>query len=222
MNILLDMDGVLCNFVRGCCKVLNKDEQKVFQNWPINQYDVEPVFDVTTEHLWTSINSGGKDFWANLEEYSWSKELYRECQKHGEVYFLTSPSNDPQSLVGKLEWIQKFTGNPTPRNYLMGSPKFLCATPNNILIDDSDKNCDNFKSANGTAILFPQVWNRSHLYKNASMEQTLWKLEKLVSTPKIAFMTEGNNKRGGTGLAPTTPKQEIKPPAQKPPKILKD
>lgn len=180
MNILLDMDGVLCNFVGGCCKVLNKNEQKVLQDWPINQYDVEPVFGVTTEQLWTAINSGGKDFWANLEEYSWAKELYKECQNYGNVYFLTSPSIDPQSLAGKLEWIQKFTGNPSPRNYLMGSPKFLCAKLDNVLIDDSDENCDKFKSANGTAILFPQIWNRFHLYKNASMEHTLRKLEMVV------------------------------------------
>jgi len=197
VNILLDMDGVLCNFVRECCKILNIDEQKVLQNWPVNQYDVEPVFGVTTEELWGAINAKGKDFWANLEEYNWSKQLYNECQKYGDVYFLTIPSNDPQSLVGKVEWIKKFTGNPLAKNYLIGSPKFLCAKPDNVLIDDSDKNCDGFITAKGTAILFPQPWNKLHLYKNAAMEYTLRRLEKIVDMQQTPSLADGKIKIGG-------------------------
>lgn len=34
--------------------------------------------------------------------------------------------------------------------------------PNQILIDDRDKNVDHFIAAGGNAILFPQVWNSNH------------------------------------------------------------
>lgn len=173
MNILLDMDGVMCNFIGGCCKLFNVDEEKALKEWPRNQYDVEPILKTTTKELWKKVDREGKDFWARLNEYSWSKTLYSECLTRGDVYFITAPSNDPQSLAGKLEWMKKFTHNSSFRNYLVGSPKFLCANAKNILIDDNCRNCNSFSKASGYSILFPQPWNSAHMFKEDRLDYVL-------------------------------------------------
>lgn len=179
MNVLLDMDGVLCNFVKGCCRLFGLDEQKTLSKWAPNEYRVDSVFGITEEQLWEKINDEKDRFWATLDEYEWSRKLYEECQKFGNVYFLTAPSTLSASLAGKAEWMQKFTGNSKFRDYLVGSPKFLCAKEDNVLIDDSDKNCDSFRDAGGRTVLFPQPWNTLHGYKGSKIEHVISEMNKL-------------------------------------------
>ena len=48
------------------------------------------------------------------------------------------------------------------RDFLIGPPKWICARPDQLLIDDNDTNIDNFRDRGGHGILFPQPWNRNH------------------------------------------------------------
>ena len=179
MNILLDMDGVLANFVRGCCRACGRDDSKIIETWPPEEWNLDVVLKMPIEELWKYVNEGGSNFWATLDEYEWAKELYVECKKRADVYFLTAPSTHPLSLAGQLEWIYKFTGDSSHKNYLMGSPKFLCAKPDNVLIDDSDKNCNNFIKAGGKAILVPQPWNKQYSFKGPKVQYVMDQFDNL-------------------------------------------
>ena len=167
MAILLDMDGVLCDFVKSACVAFNFDPDDVYRNWKPGVYDVAEVFGINNaggwdgqEKLWATIDARGEYFWATLPEYRWSRELYDECSKFDDIYFLTSPTRNPSCASGKLKWIQAFMGNKAASNFLIGPAKHLCARQDNVLIDDYEYNVDKFRDAGGKAILFPQPWNR--------------------------------------------------------------
>ena len=48
------------------------------------------------------------------------------------------------------------------RQFLIGPSKHLCANPETLLIDDSDKNVDSFRKCGGQAVLVPRPWNSLH------------------------------------------------------------
>jgi len=190
MNILLDMDGVLSQFVEASCRFFGTTEEELIKKWPKNEYDTDKVLNVSNAEFWEKINGAGQKFWSEMPEYPWAKTLYEGCKKYGDVYFLTSPSDQPCSPAGKLEWIHRFTGNNKARNFLIGPPKFLCANMDHVLIDDSDKNCNAFAMAGGRTILFPQPWNCNYAEKD-KLGYTFGKLEEIGNEPRplIAFPT---------------------------------
>jgi 5'(3')-deoxyribonucleotidase len=154
MKICLDMDGVLVDFVGGAATLIGYDPSVV------NTWDYYPLIGKTENEFWRAIDAAGSDFWATLPIYPWALDLYRECKAIAPTIFLTSPSQCPSSMHGKLRWMQDNFGRQF-RDYLVGPKKEFCATPDTILIDDSDANCKKFQAAGGRPILFPRPWNEN-------------------------------------------------------------
>jgi len=75
------------------------------------------------------------------------------------VVILSSPSDLPACVEGKVEWLHRFTRNPRYKDFMLGRRKYLCAAPGRILVDDSQHNIDAFRKAGGEGIVFPQPWN---------------------------------------------------------------
>jgi len=162
-NILLDMDGVLVDFVGSAIRACGMSVEECYANWVPGEYDVIKALHVEERSFWSTIESKGEEFWANLSPYPWSRKLYDGCSELGNVFFLTKPTLDPRCASGKIKWMQAFLGGRLEaRNYLMGPPKHLCAKPGNVLVDDCEPNVDSFVAAGGRAVLFPQVWNRKY------------------------------------------------------------
>lgn len=155
-NILLDMDGVLCNFVKKASETLGHDYDHIIRHWPPGEYSITNVIGITEDFLWKSIASYGSKWWEEIEEFPWSRWLWQECQNIGETFILTQPTNNPSSLSGKLTWMKNFTGDQRFRRYMIGPQKQLCANSDNFLIDDSEKNVSKFGK---NAILFPMIHN---------------------------------------------------------------
>lgn len=171
------MDGVLSDWVGETCKIFGKIASDYDNKWIQGNPQIEKTLGISTSSLWDAINSRGSLFWENLPELPWARELYSECCKRAETFFLTSPSHDPPSLDGKLRWICKFTGDTKFRNYLIGSPKFLCASKNTVLIDDTDIKIEDFRKNGGSGVLFPQPWNKNSLFRRERMLFTLHALD---------------------------------------------
>lgn len=160
--ILLDVDGVLSEWIAACCKLMDKDYAEVLRDWPAGTFYMENVLDMDTKEYWDIIDQAGEDYWATLPLTSWASTFYAKCIELAPTFFLTSPSRSPSSMSGKLRWIHDFTGKTQFTNFLVGRPKFLCANCSNILVDDADHNVNEFISAGGKAILFPRHWNSRH------------------------------------------------------------
>lgn len=179
-NILLDIDGVLAEWIVNCCHLFNADPNEIMSKWKPGKRDLEHALGITSKELWEKVDKAGEDYWANLPETPWARKLYDECNKLGDVYFITKPSYDPRSLSGKLIWITKFTKNNKFDKYLIGKPKQLCSQKGNILIDDNDINVKDFRKCNGTAILFPRIWNEHYnMYKYWKNDVYLFVLDEL-------------------------------------------
>lgn len=166
-QILLDMDGVLADFLSGAIEALNRDFNRTIT---IERYALEfgqwgtyDYYGITQEQFWGSIHST-PNFWYNLKPMPWSKSVYNMLSSFGDITILTTPSLDPSCAMQKLQWLDNYF-NIKSDAVLMGARKYLLAG-NGILIDDYHKNVDSFKEAGGDAILIPSNWNTLDLTFN--------------------------------------------------------
>lgn len=159
ISLYIDLDGVLCNFVKGCFDLF--EEEFIPERWPDGEWEIGKVLGISKNHFWRIIDGGGHDFWANLEPLPWFDELVQLSNSiDPNFHLLTSPSRNPNCSKGKMIWIQKHFGWDF-RRFILASAKSKhhCSGPNRILIDDKPSNIEDWIAAGGTGILFPTVWN---------------------------------------------------------------
>lgn len=154
IHIFLDMDGVLSDFVGGCEKEFDCDLSDI-DNWGFWS-----KIGISKHEFWNRIQQN-KRFWFDLEPYSWARDLVNFCMEltKGDVTIVTSPDMSAHTYGQKAGWVMKFFPG-LARKLFVGPQKHLLAQEGRILIDDSNKNIDDFKKAGGHTILFPQKWNR--------------------------------------------------------------
>ncbi len=151
--ILLDMDGVIVNFIDGIIKSLGLSINH--DDWL--EWDYHERLGISKSAFWRATNE--KDWWLNLEPYPWASELVSLLRRDYDLVYCTSPSLDSSCPSQKIDWLRKhkFMGN--TNSYQIGPMKCLNARSGAILIDDYDVNVDNYRVAGGRAITFPQAWN---------------------------------------------------------------
>lgn len=156
-RVLLDMDGVLVNFVEGIRTALGKP-------WPytnleaMGEWGLDKLWGITPAEFWAPCDSA--DFWAELDWMPDGEEILRVVEEFAgeEVYLLTSPSLSPESYRGKAQWVASHMPKYRSR-LLMGACKHLLAQPEHLLVDDADHNATAFKAAGGRSVLVPRPWN---------------------------------------------------------------
>ena len=151
--VLLDMDGVLCDFVKSALTRHGRMDK-----YPVEQWDMAAELGITDAEFWNPLV--GHEFWCGIDPYEWCFDLVDIVQSasNGNVTLATSPCSDPFSASGKVAWIQKHLKH-LARKFLIGPEKHRMAKSGVVLIDDSDSNCAKFSEAGGRSILFPQPWN---------------------------------------------------------------
>jgi 5'(3')-deoxyribonucleotidase len=161
-RILLDMDGVLVDFLGGACQLHGKTYDG-HPHDPAGQteqkpWNIEPLFEMTAPELW---NPMGRDFWFDLEPLPWCHEVVATLTaKFGEdnICLLTSPIRTDGCIDGKMDWIRKHLPQ-FRRQFLVGPAKQFAASPRHCLVDDHTKNVEAFKDAGGHTFLFPAPYN---------------------------------------------------------------
>lgn len=134
-EIFCDMDGVIVDFENGYKKLTGRDLNGQFFN---------------DSEFWDPINNAGKSFWVNLEWSSDGQYLW-DFIKGYEPKLLSAPSRDPDSVVGKHEWVEKeLPGVPLLLRYAKYKKDF--AGPHNILIDDRLDNIQGWIGSGGIGI----------------------------------------------------------------------
>jgi 5'(3')-deoxyribonucleotidase len=189
-RILLDLDGVLADFVGGVCRLWDISYAELVANWG-DDYDICVPLGITTDELWRRIDAAGESFWAELEPYPWAYDLFAACCELAPTTILTSPSWHPSSLAGKLKWMNRHLSEADVfRRYLIGPTKEACAHRNAILIDDRPENCDTFKRHGGHAVLFPAPWN-DHRGCVDPLRHTLMATTEFITRQRFASMMRG-------------------------------
>lgn len=157
-TLYLDVDGVLANFVGGFLKLIERED------YTVEKFGFYEDLGMTTYTFWQIIDEQGEKFWRNLKPYPWKDQLLKEVRafkrKGNEVFICTSPSRHPSSWSGKKFWLDM---------HAPGLPIFMCnakhklAKEGALLVDDHDKNCEDFEEGGGRSLLFPQTWNGNRL-----------------------------------------------------------
>lgn len=160
-NIFLDMDGVSCDLVQHMFHKLGINYESVIEKWIIDypkNYNIHEVIERDKDEIWRVTEK--KEFWETMPKYEWFDELYYFCKSKCDTVFISAPTNNPECISGKLSWILNI--NNSCKDYVFTHRKELFANSNSLLIDDSDKNIDDFKKCGGYGVLFPQPWNSNH------------------------------------------------------------
>lgn len=164
MEILLDMDGVLSDFLSSALRIHNEKyrKEKSVEDY-VREYGrsgINEYYGISIEEFWKTIE-GDPIFWKNLDPFPWAVELYERLLAWGNVTIVTSPSNDFECAKQKQIWAYSLFGI-KPSEMFVGSRKRLLAG-NGILIDDYEKNVVSFRKNGGNAILVPSNWNTPSL-----------------------------------------------------------
>ncbi len=161
MEILLDCDGVLADFITPLLGRLNAATGKNLSmaDYSANKtWHVDKVYGITDEEFWR-IAEEGDNLWNSLLPYPWAHELFDFCNSLGRVTICTSPSNNPICALQKTQWLFDHFGL-TPESIMLGRRKELMANPGTTLIDDSPTNIKKFQAAGGIGVLVPSEWNK--------------------------------------------------------------
>ena len=132
-KIFCDMDGVLSDFDTHA-KAKDKFDEKGQLKWDELDYD----------------------WWSTMPAYKGAKEFDAELQKLGRTRKLSAPILNVGCFRGKAEWIKNFRGSSYGLLDLIlarAEDKNLLARPNHILVDDRQKNIDQWVEAGGIGIL---------------------------------------------------------------------
>ncbi len=169
-RIFLDLDDVLNDFTREALQYVTGAKEFFFD--PAWGYDIVKAAnsilnaighgdgkEITVEEFWDEIT---RDFWANIKPTEWCQEIINTCVKavgKENVCILTSPTQDPDCLAGKMEWMQRELPSWLQRQFLVGPCKQFCARPGSLLIDDCEENVKKFREHGGKGWEFPRPWN---------------------------------------------------------------
>lgn len=162
MKVLLDMDGVVVDFVSAAILEHGLNPVRFVNDWPKGEWDVAKVINLPPKQFWEKIDAN-PTFWDELQPYPWMEALTHLVHNNSRSWaFCTTPSRHHHSSAGKVRWIQNYFGKTFRDYYLCGASKAQLATPDTLLIDDSDVNVGEFLLAGGKAVLWPAVWNQSN------------------------------------------------------------
>jgi len=161
-RILLDLDGVLVDFLGGACRLHNKTYDG-HPHDPKNQvsqkpWEIEPIFGMTAPALWEPM---GRDYWRNLKPLDHCHKVVEILSRkfgEGNICLLTSPIRTDGCIDGKMDWIREHLPQ-FRRRFLVGPAKQFCASPRHCLVDDRTFNIEGFKGVGGHGFLFPAPWN---------------------------------------------------------------
>jgi 5'(3')-deoxyribonucleotidase len=157
-HILLDLDGVVANFLDPALKLWGFDPA----NYPANEFEIATVLGISLSDFCGMIDRQ-PNYWRDIEPYPWKDDLVgllNDLNIRWSV--LTSPwkFQHPTMHSDKADWVRRHIGPDV--KCIIGDEKYLLAKPQNLLIDDSNANVASFMAHGGRTVLFPQRWNELH------------------------------------------------------------
>ena len=177
-TVYLDMDGVLIDFLGGLHKSLGVPYD--INNYPYEKgkwnmlTDIKGFDDVPATFEQCN-DACTESFWANLNWIHDGHDILRMVVQKFDtknVNLLTTCMPNPGTPSGKIQWIEKNLPVFKRQFIILGSGvgKGLFVNPDALLIDDRDKNIDEFIAAGGRGLLVPRPWNRHHRYADRTYQ----------------------------------------------------
>lgn len=174
-RLLLDLDGVLVDFVRGACRLHNQKSPYLdgYEGFYFNRH-----WNMSDPDLYTGMD---RRFWQELDWTADGRSIFNLVDSHfgpENTCILTTPCPIDGCYDGKLDWIKMHLPKAYHRRYLIGTRKEFCAGDDRVLIDDRDENIDEFVAAGGHGLLIPRPWNRGRKLQTTPLSFLIYELGK--------------------------------------------
>ena len=156
-HILLDCDGVLCDFVQSTIDFYKEHSGVTKTEHDITEFDIFKSFGDKT--LWKEYRewANKESFCRNLPAYSNTKKIIDGLHELGEVHIVTSPFDTDFWHKERIEWLEQF-GIHKNRIVFMKDKEFH---DGDILIDDYHHNTNVWSEKWGrNAVLINRPWNK--------------------------------------------------------------
>lgn len=135
-TIYQDLDGCLTNFGKAIKEIgVTFDE-----------------LDNSPNTAWPKIAKAGENFWSQMNWMPDGKELWSYIKKYNPK-ILSAPSTANSSKTGKRIWVKNELGQNVEAILVKSSNKRDYANETSILIDDMQKNIDQWRAHGGIGIL---------------------------------------------------------------------
>jgi 5'(3')-deoxyribonucleotidase len=179
-EILLDMDGVLVDFIRGCIEVhdLRTTTEELYKENP-GCWDVLSILKMQAPAFWKPMDF---EFWSKLEWLSDGPDIVKHLEeRYGQEHITlwTSPSENYGCMDGKKRWVERHLPRHYKHNIVFGSKKHLGARRDTILVDDSDSNVAKFGARGGKVCKPPRMWNSDYANRHRVMESIQEQLDRI-------------------------------------------
>jgi 5'(3')-deoxyribonucleotidase len=194
-TVYLDVDGVMVDFLGGLHKAL--DAPYSYNPYPYkkglwNMLDaIRPSnFNGNAPSFEECNACCTQEFWANLDWIHDGHDILRlivDTFGKNNIWLLTTLMPNVGSASGKIEWINKCLPWYSKRIFITTASKSVVASPDALLIDDRDKNVEDFCTAGGHAILVARPWNKLHMLANDTIESLKYSIDQLRSIGVIQW-----------------------------------
>lgn len=169
MKIWLDIDGVVADFTAGICAAVGLPFTNQPYPFPHGLWDYVEWLDEIRGVNWYDVKlaCSSEDFWADLPALPKANRLYNYLNTHHDVRFLTTPTGDTVACFdGKRRWLEaRGWAIPYDKRMILlepGETKEQYVRFDRVLLDDQDKNVQEYRHGGGLAILVPRPWNNRH------------------------------------------------------------
>ena len=187
-EILLDLDGVCCDFYGAAVKRHGRDPAWLTTVDLRNQH-VSDALGLTFTEFWKPM-LGDMSFWTDLEPTPWFTQLWQLLTSLAPVTIVTAPSSDPMSAAGKMAWIYRHIRADYP-DISLDRRKYRQARSRRVLIDDRPDQVRDFRQAGGFAVLVPGHLNDGRLLLQEGPEVVFGDIQRQLNdlrhTPPIPF-----------------------------------
>lgn len=167
--VFVDLDGVLVDLQRGFAE-LNKKPYKKMSHKEFSNIIQKYLKNLSVKQI--------VNFWSNLPETKDCQKLWENLSQFQPI-ILSACGNCEASCLGKKLWCKKHLGLDKDRVFCSknSAEKQLYASPKSILIDDYEKNIEQFNNKGGYGI--------HHTRTNKTLETLKKHLNLLGITQKL-------------------------------------
>lgn len=166
MKCFIDIDGVLADFVMAACETHRRPNpytDPATAEAARGNFYFYRLWGMTDDEFWGPIIFLGAAFWSSLQPYPTGRQVVFAAELAfgpGNVYLLTTPSQDPDCDAGKRRWVATHFPDYRYRTWI-GGDKHIFARKDFLLVDDFDDNVDRWQANGGVSIRYPRAWNRA-------------------------------------------------------------
>lgn len=162
--VQFDVDGVLCDFVGGCLRVMRTLGFE-FEPHHVVEWNVAHVLpERARDEFWRRVELPG--FCAGLDPYPGARELLESTYDAGhEVRFLTSPMKTPHWQAERRAWLEQHFAPAFAGEDPVTFDEHKHAHPGDVLVDDKPEHCEAWASTGRPALLLHRPYNADwHAY----------------------------------------------------------